>query len=142
MAFWNVKRLLKILLLGSSGHIFVSLQHIQSIRVARTIGGTRTYVGVEEERVRSPREGLGTNIEVLVVRRERDVTIILSLEVFLMLSMFSLDLLHPEVASHDCFIRVNSNLVFCMSKISLACGETAVEADLAPEVGGVWKEIG
>ena len=102
----------------------------------------RTYVGVEEERVRSPRERFGTNIEVIVAGRERDVTIILSLEVFLVLSMFSLNLLHPEVAGHDCFVRVNLNLAFCTGKISLACGETAVEADLAPEVSGVWKDLG
>jgi len=75
---------------------------------------------VEEERVRSPREGLGTNIEVLIVGRERDVTIILSPEVLLVLSMFSLNLLYPEVASRD-------------------CRETAIEADLAPEVGGVYS---
>ena len=70
------------------------------------------------------------------------MTTILSLEVFLVLRMFSLDLLHPEVAGRDCFVRVNLNLIFCAGKTSLACWETAVEANLAPEVGGVWKEIG
>jgi len=94
-------------------------------------------MGVEEERVRSPREGFGTNVEVFVVGRKREVSVILRLEVFLVLGMFSLNLLHPEVASRDCFLRVNLNLVFCTGKISLACGETAEEADLAPEVGGV-----
>jgi len=106
MIFWNVKHLLKTLLLGSSRYIFVGLQRIQSIRVVRTIGGMRTYMGVEEERVCSPREGFGTNIEVFVVGRVREVTIILRLEVFLVLGMFGLNLLHPEVASCDCFVRV------------------------------------
>jgi len=99
-------------------------------------------MGVEEERVCPPREGFGTNIEVFVVGRMREVTVILRLEVFLVLGMFGLNLLHPEVASRNWFVRVNSNLVFYTGKISLACGETAVEADLAPEVGGVWREIG
>jgi hypothetical protein len=111
-------------------------------RVARTIRGMETYVGVEEERVRSPGEGFGTNVEVLVAGREGEVAIVLGHEVLLVLSMFSLNLLHPEVASRDCFVRVNSNLVFGTGKIPLACRETAVVADLTPEVGGVWREIG
>ena len=49
MTFWNVKRLLKILLLGSSGQVFVSLRRIQSIRIVRRIREMGTYVGVEEE---------------------------------------------------------------------------------------------
>lgn len=69
-------------------------------------------MGVEEERVRPPREGFSTNIEVIVVGREREVTIVLGLEVFLVLGVFTLNLLHPEVASHDCVVRVNSNLFF------------------------------
>ena len=102
--FWNAKRLLKILLLGGSRHVLVSLQCTQSIRVARLIRGMRTYVGIEEERVRSPREGFGAHVEVFVVGRERDVAVVLSLEVFLMFSVFTLDLLHPKVASRDCFV--------------------------------------
>jgi hypothetical protein len=117
MIFWDVKSLLKILLLGSSGHVFVSLQHIQSIRIVRMIRGMGTYVGVEEERVHPPREGFGANIEVIVAGGEWNVTTVLSLEVFLVLRMLSLNLLHPEVASHDCFVRVNLNLGFCISKI-------------------------
>jgi len=100
MAFWDVKCLLEILLLGDSRQVLVG-------------------VGVEEERVRPPREGFCTNVEVIVVRRKREMAIVLGLEVFQMLSMLSLNLLHPEVASPD-------------------CGETDVEADLTPEVGGVY----
>jgi len=100
MIFWDVKCLLEILLLCGSRHVLVG-------------------VGVEEERVRSPREGFGTNIEVIVIRRKREVAIVLGLEVFQMLSVFSLNLLHPEVASPN-------------------CGETNIEADLTPEVGGVY----
>jgi len=100
MIFWNTKHLLRILFLGSSGHVFIGMR-------------------VEEERVRSPREGFGTNVEVFVVGREREVTIILRPEVFLVLCMFSFNLLHPKVTSRD-------------------CGETAIEANLAPEVRGVF----
>jgi len=139
MALLGVKHLLEILLLGGR-HVLVGLQYIPSIRVVKPITGTRTYVRVEEERVRSPREGFGTNVEVIVVGRERNMAIVLGLEVFLMLSVLSLNLLHPEVASHDYFVRVSSDLSFCRGGISLACGETAVEADLTPEVGGVWRE--
>ena len=70
------------------------------------------------------------------------MTIVLGHEVFLVLSMFTLNLLHPEVTSHDCFVQVNSNIMFDTGKSPLACGETAVVADLTPEVGGVWTEIG
>jgi len=97
---------------------------------------------VEEERVRSPGEWFGTNVEVIVVGRERDVAVVLSHEVFLVLSVCGLNLLHPGVASRDCFVRVNSNLIFGMGKASLACRETAVEADLTPEVGSIWRVIG
>ena len=77
---------------------------------------------IKEERVRSPGEGFRTYVEVLVAWRERDVPIILSLEVFLMLSVFGFNLLYPEVTSSN-------------------CRETKVEADLTPEVGGVLREI-
>lgn len=142
MTFSNVKCPLEILLLGGSRQVLVSLQYkyIPSIRVVKAIRRIRTYMGVEEERVRSPREGFGTNVEVIVVGRKGEVAIVLDLEVFQMLSVLGLNLLHPEVASPDCFIRVNSNLSFCRDKISLACGEADVEADLTPEVGGVWRE--
>jgi hypothetical protein len=70
------------------------------------------------------------------------VPIILSLEVFHMLSVLGLNLLHPEVTSRNCVVRVNSNLVFDGGKRSLACREAKVEANLTPEVGGVWREIG
>lgn len=112
MVFWNTKRLLIILLLCDSRHVLVGLQRIQSIRVAKTIRGMRTHVGVVEERVRPPREGFSTNVEIIIVGREREVAIVLGLEVFLVLSVFALNLLHPEVASHDCVVRVNSNLFF------------------------------
>ena len=102
----------------------------------------RTYVGVEEERVRPPREGFGTGVQVIVVGREGDVAIVLGHEVLLVLGVFAFNLLHPEVASHNCFIRVSSNLIFGKSKRPLACGETAIVADLTPEVGSVWREIG
>ena len=69
-------------------------------------------MGIEEERVHSPGEGFGTHIEVLVVGRERDVPIILSLEVFLVLSVLGLNLLYPEITSPDYFARVNPTLVF------------------------------
>lgn len=62
-------------------------------------------MGIEEERVLSPGEGFGTHVEILVVWRERNVPIILSLEVFLMLSVLGLNLLHPEVTSPDCLPR-------------------------------------
>ena len=69
-------------------------------------------MGVEEERVHSPGEGFGTNVEVIVVGREGEVAVVLGLEVFLVLSVGSLNLLHPEIAGRNCFIRVNSNLIF------------------------------
>ena len=65
------------------------------------------------------------------------MAIILSLEVFLVHGVFTLNLLHPEVASRNCCVRVNLNLILCTGEISLACGETGIETDLAPEVGGV-----
>ena len=77
---------------------------------------------IEEERVHSPGEGFRTSIEVIVVGREGDVATILSLEVFLVLSVFSLNLLYPEVASGDCFVRVNLNLVFGTGKYHLLAG--------------------
>jgi len=100
MLFWKVKCPLGTLLLGD-GQVFVS-------------------VGIEEKRVLSPREGFSTNVEVLVVGRERDVAIVLGHEVLLVLSVFTLNLLHPEVTSCD-------------------RGKTAVEADLTPEVGGAFS---
>jgi len=98
MSFWKEKCPLEILLL--------SIRHV--------LVGVR----IEEERIRSPGERLDTNIEVIVGGREREVAIVLSHEMFLVLSVFTLNLLHPEVTSRD-------------------CGETGVEADLTPEVGGV-----
>ena len=53
--------------------------------------------------------------------------------------MLGLDLLHPEVTSPNCFARVNSN--FGRDGIQLTCGETTIEADFTPEIGGVWREI-
>ena len=103
------------LFLGSSSHILVGLQCVQPIKVARTIKRTRTYVWVEEERIHSPGEGFSTNVEVIVVGREGDVTIVLGLQVFLVLSVFSLDLLYPEVAGRDCFVRVN--LISTLTKV-------------------------
>lgn len=61
---------------------------------------------VEEKRVLSPREGLAAYVEVFVVRREREVAIVLSLEVFLVHGVFTLNLLHPEVASRNCCARL------------------------------------
>jgi len=101
MEFRNVKHLPRILLLSSGRHVLVG-------------------VVVKEERVRSPGERFGTDVEVVVVGREREVAIVLSHEVFLMLSVFGLNLLHPEVASRD-------------------CRKAAVEADLAPEVGSIYS---
>ena len=98
-----------------------------------------TYVGIEEERVLSPGEGFGAHVKVLIVRRERNVTIILGPQVFLMLGVLGLDLLHPEVTSPNCFARVNSN--FGRDGIRLTCWETTIEADFTPEIGGVWREI-
>lgn len=91
-------------------------------------------MGVEEERIRSPREGLGTHIEVIVFGREGDVAIVLSLEVFHMLSVFGLNLLHPEITSPN-FWGISSNYVFGKGKTSLTCGKTSEEADLSPEIG-------
>ena len=79
-------------------------------------------MGVEEERVCPPREGFGTNIEVFVVGREREVTVILRLEVFLVLGMFSLNLLHPKVASSDCFVRLTQILFSTRVKYHLLAG--------------------
>ena len=101
MTFWKVKSCLETLLLGSR-QVLVGLQFIHFIRVVRWIRGIGTHVGVEEERVCSPGEGFGTDVEVIVVGREGKVTIVLGLEVFLVLGVFSLNLLHPEVASRDC----------------------------------------
>jgi len=101
MEFRNLKHLPKILLIISSRHVLVGLQCIQPIGVAKTIKGMGTYVVVEEERVRSPREWFGTNVEVIVVGRERDVAAVLSHEVFLVLGVCGLNLLHPGIASHD-----------------------------------------
>lgn len=79
-------------------------------------------MGIEEERVRSPREGFGTNVEVIIVRRHGEVTIVFSLEVLLVLGVFGLNFLHPEVASRDCFVQVNSNLILAGTKSHLLAG--------------------
>jgi len=141
MTFWKVKRALELLLVGSCIHVLVGLQCVQSVSW-RTIRETRTHMGVEEERVRPPGEGFGTNIQVIVAGREGDVAIVLGHEVFLVFSMFTLNLLHPKVTSYDCFFWVNLDITFGAGKSPLACGETAVVTDLTPEVGGVWTEIG
>ena len=52
---------------------------------------------VEEERVHAPGEGLGTHVEVFIVRREREVAIVLSLNMFLVLSVLGLNLLYTKV---------------------------------------------
>ena len=75
-----------------------------------------------------PVEGAGTNVQVIVVGREGEVTIVLGHEVFLVLSVFTFNILHPT--SHGCFVQVNSDIVFDRSKSPLACGETVVVADL------------
>ena len=80
-------------------------------------------------------EGAGTNVQVIVVGREGEVTIVLGHEVFLVLSVFTFNVLHPT--SRGCFVQVNSNIMFDTGKSPLARGETAVVADLTPEVGGV-----
>jgi len=103
MIFREVKRPLELLLFSSSIHILVGM-------------------GVEEQRVWSPGEGFGAGVQIIVARRERDVAIVLGHEVFLVLGMFTFNLLHPEVASHN-------------------CGETAVVTDLTPEVGGVFGVV-
>jgi len=141
MSFCKGKCPLDILLLSGSTHVLVGLQCIQSVS-GGTIRRMRTYVRVEEERVCPPREGFGTIVQVIVAGGEGEVAVVLSPEVFLVLSVFSLNLLHPEVASGDCIVQVNSNLVFDMGKSPLACGKTAVVADLTPEAGGIWREIG
>jgi len=85
------------------------------------LGGRHVLVGmgVEEERVHSPREWFTTHVEVFVVGRERDMAIVLSLEVLHVLSVLGLNLFHPEVTSGD-------------------CGDAKIEADLTPEVGSVF----
>jgi len=83
MPFRVVNRILETLLFGGR-HVLVGM-------------------GIEEERVRSPREGFGTHVEVIIIGRERDVPIILSLEVFHVLSVLRLNLLHPEVTSSNCW---------------------------------------
>jgi len=103
MIFREVKRPLELLLFSSSVHILVGM-------------------GVEEQRVWSPGEGFGASVQVIVGRGEREVAIVLGHEVFLVLGMFTLNLLHPEVAGHN-------------------RGETAVVADLTPEVGGVFGVV-
>lgn len=118
---WNVKHVLETLLFGGR-HVLVGLQRIQSIKPANTIRKNRTYMGIEEERVHSPGERFTTHIEVLVVRRKRYVSIILSLEVLLMLSMLGFNLLHPEVTSPNCFVRVNIQLL-TKSKYHLLAGK-------------------
>ena len=98
-------------------------------------------MGIEEERVHSPREGFATHVQVLVVGRERNVSIVLGLEVFHMLSVLRLNLVHPEVTSPNCITRVNSISVFGKDEMSLARRETKVEADLTPQVCRIWREI-
>jgi hypothetical protein len=141
MPFRVVNRILETLLFGGR-HVLVGLRCIQSIRVATTIRKDRTYMGIKEERVRSPREGFSTHVEVIIIGRERGVPIILSLEVFHVLGVLRLNFLHPEVTSPNCFPRVNSNIAFGKNETSLAGRKAKVEADLTPEVGGVWREIG
>ena len=80
-------------------------------------------MGIEEKRVLSPREGFSTNVEVLVVGRERDVAIVLGHEVLLVLSVFTLNLLHPEVTSCNCFVRVNLRLFLARVKYHLLAGK-------------------
>ena len=99
-------------------------------------------MGIEKERVHSPREGFSTHVEILVVRRERDMAIVFSLEVFHVLGVFTLNLLHPEIASPNCVGRVSSSFIRDTDKMALACGNADVEAKFAPEVGGVWRKIG
>ena len=70
------------------------------------------------------------------------MTIVLGHEVFLVFSMFTLNLLNPEATSYNCFVLVSSNPMFNTDKCPLACGEATVVADLTPEVGSVWTEIG
>jgi hypothetical protein len=111
MPFRNINRILETYSLEADVSLLVCNPFSRSESQER-VKNNITYVGIEEERVRSPGEGFGTHVEVLVIGRERDVPIILSLEVFHMLSVFGLNLLHPEVTSPNCFARVNAKLSF------------------------------
>jgi hypothetical protein len=53
-------------------------------------------MGIEEEAVRSPRIWLDTLVEVIVPRYLRQMATVLLLDVFLMFSMFSLNVSHPD----------------------------------------------
>lgn len=99
-------------------------------------------MGIEEEGVLSPREGFGTHVEILVVRGERDMAIVLSLEVFHVLCVFTLNLLDPEITRPNCVDQVSSCSIRDVDRIALARGNAKVEAKFTPEVGGVWREIG
>ena len=100
-----MNRVVELLFLSSSTHVLVGLQYVQSAS-RRMIRGMKTHVGIEEERVRSPGEGFGADVQVIVAGREGEVAVVLSHEVLLMFSMFTLNLLHPEVARYDCFSRL------------------------------------
>ena len=59
------------------------------------------YMGVEEQRVNTPRERLWTPVHVVIPRRLRELSAVLLLDVRDVCSMLSFSIIHPGNADSD-----------------------------------------